>query len=619
MKIILILYFVSLLIGCNFQNEKFESDIKYVQKNRRIISVKNRTYYIDPNIGSDTNIGIEKSMPWKSFKNINKLILTEGNRVEILSSGKFYESLFIIGKGSEENPIEIFFAEGRYDFYPTNALRKKFHISNSNDSPDSLKSIAFYFLDSKNINIKAKNADVIMRGKVIEVCINNCENVYIEGFSFDYSRPTVSEFIVENISDKFADVKVHKDSDYLIQSGKLIWIGEGWQHEANSLWQIFNPKSKEIYRHSIPIEDLHFEEKSKNQLRINFDKNPGFIKRVIYQNRDTFRDYAAVFINESKNITWKNINVYFMHGMGFVNQFSENLIYDSIIVVPRKDSERTSAAWADILHFSSCRGNIEISNSFLSAANDDAINVHGTHLKVTEILSDKKIRVRYMHPQTYGFNAFKSDDSIEFINSMSLLPKSKNIVLNSVMLDEKEIEITFKEKMSKNIQTNDVIENITWSPNFKITNTKITQIPTRGILVTTRGKIIIEYNEFLKTHMSAILIADDANSWFESGYVNDATIFNNKFIECGEPVVNIHPENLKVFDNKYIHKNINVLNNYFQLNNNLAFSVKNSSNILFENNIINSTQIKENQNYVKIENCANAKIVSNYINSTKIN
>ena len=200
----------------------------------------------------------------------------------------------------------------------------------------------------------------------------------------------------------------------------LVWIGEGWQHKAKSLWQSFNPNTQRLRRQNISVNNMRFSELSENKVRIHFDKNPGFTERFIYQNRNTFRDYSAIFMQRSKNIIWENVNIYFMHGMGFVSQFCENITYDSLYVGPRKEKGRTCAAWADILHFSSCKGKLEVKNSYLSAANDDAINIHGTHLRIVDIISKQKINVRFMHPQTFGFDAFQAGDSIEFINSKSL-------------------------------------------------------------------------------------------------------------------------------------------------------------------------------------------------------
>jgi len=87
--------------------------------------------------------------------------------------------------------------------------------------------------------------------------------------------------------------------------------------------------------------------------------------------------------------------------------------------------------------------------------------------------------------------------------------------------------------------------------------------------VTTRRKVLIEDNTFYKTGMYAILIADDALSWYESGAVRDVTIRRNRFIGCGyndapdDYVIAIAPENRKTVDGAFVHHNIRIEDNEF--------------------------------------------------------
>jgi hypothetical protein len=606
-----------LILGCE-TNTLIIND-SYPAANERIVSKENITYYINPVSGSDDNKGTKKEAPWKTFKKVNQLILTKGNRIEVLEPGTFRESLFLIGQGAKENPITIHFAQGKYNFHPENSFKSKFHISNTNDAPDSLKAVAFYLLNSKHVKIEGNSAEIILRGKAIITSLNNCENISIENINFDYKRPTVSEIKVIDTHDLYSDVQIHRDSKYKIVDSTLIWVGEGWKQKAQNYWQVFNPTEQKVERKNIPIREMLFSELTQNQVRIHHKENLGFKKGFIYQNRNTFRDYSAVFMQKSKNILWNNVNVYFMHGMGFVSQFCENITFDTIDVKPRERSGRTCAAWADILHFSGCKGQIKILNSYLSAANDDAINVHGTHLRIIDSISNKKIKVRFMHPQTYGFDAFVVGDSIEFVKAKSLLPFSKNIILGVKKLNEKEIELVLEKKIPNNIEVNDVIENISWTPDVTIRNNKIVHIPTRGILMTTRGKVIIDNNEFNKTHMSGILISDDANSWFESGYVKDVTISNNKFIGCGSPVINIHPENSEIVSDTPVHRNIQIINNEFILGKQITVSAKSTENIKFSNNTIESDSNLNMHKIIRMIACSKIEMENNLLNNKVVN
>ena len=570
-------------------------------------------YYIDPIHGDDSDNGTKINHAWKSFVPVNQRVLASDDRVEVVAPGAFYESLFIIGKGTEKHPIIIHFAPGRYDFYPEHAYQTKFHISNTNDTPDSLKSIAFYFLNSNNIQVKADQAEFIFRGKVMETCINQCENISIDGITFDYKRPTVSEMKVIDVHDHYADVLVHNDSKFEVVDSSLIWLGEGWRYPSPDYWQIFDPKSQTVWRNYLPIQQLKFSQLDENRVRISFDKNPAFKKGLIFQTRNVLRDCAAVFMQRSKNIGWKNTHVYFMHGMGFVSQFCENVSFDSLWVAPRSGSGRTCAAWADILHFSGCKGLIEVKNSFLSAANDDAINIHGTHLRIVEQVSGHQLKVRFMHGQTYGFVAFVAGDEVAFVNEKTLVSYAKNEVTEVKPLSEKEILLTLKDPISSEITENDVLENITWTPDATILNNTITQIPTRGILVTTRGKVKIENNKIIKTRMSGIAIADDAQSWFESGAVTDVCIDNNLFEACGEPVIVIHPENSEIDPEHFVHQNISIQNNQFvQVYKNVLLA-RSTENICFEKNRIDSETNQSINDFLIFDVCHDLKIGNNRI------
>jgi hypothetical protein len=245
----------------------------------------------------------------------------------------------------------------------------------------------------------------------------------------------------------------------------------------------------------------------------------------------------------------------------------------------------------------------------LSAANDDAVNVHGTHLRITGKPSGRTVKVKFMHPQTYGFDPFFKGDSVEFIDSRTLLPYAVNVIEEVKKLNDKEYELKMKNDIQVKTGKNDVLENISRTPSLTVRNTTIKHIPTRGILVTTRRKVLIEENNFIKTVNSAVLIADDARSWYESGYVTDVTIRKNKFIKCGTPVINIHPENRSTEKNRYVHHNIRIENNYFEQDRLPLVYAKSTDNIVFKDNKINYPEQYDTNDIVKLVNCGENDIV----------
>lgn len=570
------------------------------------ISTSNTTYYIDPANGNDNYSGVKKSAAWRTFSMVNELQLLPGDRIEIFP-GSFKQSLILKSRGTEDAPIKVQFAKGRYDFYPDSVFREKYNISNTNASPDSLKAVGILFKNAKNVQVSGEGAEIIYRGKMIEVCIDSSENITISDLHFDYNRSTVSEFTVLDAGNDFADLQIHKDSHYKIEDGNLIWYGEGWTCNTRMLGQELNLETNDVRRLWNPIEGMQFEEISPGFVKAK--GNHKVKKNHVYQLRETFRDYAAVFTRRSKNITWKNIDFYFLHGMGLVSQFYENLTFDSVSIAPESNSGRTTATWADILHFSGCKGKLLIKDCIFNGAHDDAINIHGTYLQIVEKISDKQLKAKFMHKQTYGFMAFNPGDEIDFVDGESYTSHGLNKVKEAVLINPKEILLTLEKRIPDMVDLNDVIENITWTPEVEIRGCHVSRIPKRGFLVATRRKVLIEDNIFLGTHMSAILVAIDANSWYESGFVKDMTIQNNKFIRCAEPVIHIEPRNEKANDR--VHQNITIENNEFVLRNELIVDAKSLKGLTVAGNSIISDKKLDNEKSIKTTDCSSLMIGQN--------
>lgn len=566
---------------------------------------------INPQTGNDQSTGKDSRHAWKTFAPLNRLTLLAGDKVNILAPGDFYQSLIPKAKGTNAAHITINFAPGVYNFYPDGALKKQFQISNTNDVPDGMKAIALYLNNCRFVDIKGRGAKLVMRGKMIETCLDHSENIILDGLTYDYYRPTVSELTVVNTGDHFADLQIHPESKYSIKDSLLTFQCEGWQHKPFWLWQVLDTTTGDLQRTDIAVDSIRYAETGTNQVRAWFKKNPGFKTGLVYQNRDVTRDCSGIFMQRSKNISLKNIHINFMHGMGVVSQFCQNIRMDHISVRPDPASGRTCAAWADILHFSGCRGNIEISNSYLSGANDDAINIHGTYLRVISTTKPQQVLVRFMHNQTYGFDAFIPGDSIAFIHAETLREYSNNVVVQAQKINAKDFLLTLKKTVPASINPTDVIENTTWTPQVWIHHDTVARIPTRGILVTSRRKTLIENTVFLHTHMSAISIADDAASWYESGMVKDFVIRHNQFVQCGEPAIIICPENTR--SDGPVHQNIVISDNRFDLQGTKALSAKNTSGIKFNNNTIKADKPFDIKKGLELKDCADVKVSGNIL------
>lgn len=565
----------------------------------RPLSPGHTTYFINPTAGADTHPGTDRQHPWRSFGPLNQLRLSPGDRVEILAPGSFEQTLLLTGAGTAKEPVEVHFAPGRYDLHPEHAYREAYQISNTNALPDEAKAVAFLLRRAKHFRLSGAGATMVHRGKMIEVCIDHSEDITISDLAFDYHRPTVSEYKVAAVGDGHVDLQIHRDSPYSIDDGKITWQGEGWSHQ-DGLTQQLDLATDEVWRRRDPLKGLKMEEIKPFLVRAHgkTDLKP----QRIYQVRKTERDCAGVFTRRSKDITWKNVHFRFLHGMGLVHQFSENLTFDAVTLAPEKASGRTTSAWADGIHISGCKGKVLVKDCFFSGTHDDPINVHGTHLRVVERLPDQQVKVRFMHKQTFGFLAFNPGDDIEFVHTDTLATYGPNTVTEAKMLNPKELLLTLKHPLPAEFRENDAMENITWTPAVEIRGCTMERIPTRGFLLTTRRPVLVEDNTFLATRMSGIRIENGATGWCESGCVRNLTIRNNKFIRCAEPVIHIDPQN--TVPNNAVHQNIRIENNEFVLRRKSIIKAKSTKGLHFTGNTIRATEELDDASTILTKDCA---------------
>lgn len=500
-----------------------------------------------------------------------------------------------------DGPVTLKLAKGAvYNISRKESFKYPYHISNTTsykENPDPTKHIGIYFKNLKNLTLDGQGAKIITHGEMTSVVIDNCENILLKNFTITAADPTVAEIKILEKDDKGFIFIVNHPTEFALEDGIFYFKGDGWIFGDGGFLtslpqyaQVYYPDINVTKRCPYPLKNYNKIEKlGERVVRMEFENVPDVNPGEIYQLRHGIRNEAAGFINRSKNVSLENIDLNFLGNFGIVGQFSENLTYDNIKCQPDPDSERTNAGFADFIQMSGCKGKIIIKNSKFEGSQDDPINIHGTYLKVINSDSINNLVIRYSHGQTYGFDPFIEGDEIEIINRHTLIPIDKTT--RHITKIEKIDDYNYKLELDKDIPVlperlsyeDWAVENITWTPEVEIRNNYFARTPTRGILISTRGKSIIEDNTFLRIPMASILVSDDARNWYESGPVKDLTIRNNTFIECSNPVISISPE-IEIYDQP-VHKNILIESNKFIGNNDNFFKISGADNIIIRNNI----------------------------------
>ena len=503
-----------------------------------------------------------------------------------------------------------------YNLHRESSSQIVYHISNTaseKENPDQTKHIGLWLKGLKNVTIDGQGARFVTHGEMTSFVIDQCENITLRNFTVTASDPTVPELTVTEVGSNFMTVRIHPQSRYTVKDGHFAFVGDNWTL-SDGIAQSYDKEKDITWRSWSPLPDLRKAiELEPNLLRFIYDNPPQAKPGTVFQMRDGIRDQACGLIQYSKNITLDGVHLAFLGNFGIVGQMAENITYRNLTFEPEAGSGRTCAGFADFVQMSGCKGKITIENSRFLGAHDDPINIHGTHLAVTGYPASNQIAVKYMHHQTYGFQSFLPGNEIEFIDPHSLMSLAPAKVKKAEMKNEREILLTLDRNIPQNIREIKelVVENVTYTPEVLIRGNYFARIPTRGILVSTRRKVLIENNTFFRMQMSGILIADDARSWFESGMARDVTIRNNNFIECGGPVILIAPENDR--NEGYVHRNIAITNNRFQLTGTDAVSAKSVDGLKITDNLFLTPKAFTLEDLIKTRECKDVTIDGNII------
>ena len=233
---------------------------------------------------------------------------------------------------------------------------------------------------------------------------------------------------------------------------------------------------------------------------------------------------------------------------------------------------------------------------------DDAINVHGTYLRVTRRMDDHTLHARYMHPQAWGFKWGEPGDSVQFVESERMETVGNHIhTIRSIKpIDQptetgaKVFEITFADTLPAEISEAGKygMENLTWTPEVVFADNIVRNNRARGALFSTPRRVVCENNLFDHPHGTAILLCGDCNGWYETGACKEVTIRNNTFVNAlagsyqfTNAVISIYPE-IPDLDGqeRLFHSGIVVEDNLFEIFDHPLLYAKSTDGIIFRNN-----------------------------------
>lgn len=543
----------------------------------------------------------------------------------------------IKSKKSPDEQVLLEFQKGKYNFHPEGAITRKYFISNHDQ--DNPKIVGIELDNFKNITLDGNGAEFIFHGRMIPLAIIESTNVKVKNLSIDFDKPQITQVkVLEN--DTIEGSIVFETApwvNYKIKDSIFYNYGEGWEMQPVS-GIAFEGSTKHIIFNSgdIKVGTKGVYELSPGRIKSHDWKNKKLIPGTVIAMRRGYRPAPGIFVHKGKDMYFENVKVHYSEGMGLIAQLTENIYMDGFSVCLKgKDDPRYFTAQADATHFSGCKGVIVSKNGLYEGMMDDAINVHGTYLKMIKKLDDRTVIARYMHGQSYGFDWGNIQDTVQFIQSKTMdLWDAKNTISAITVLKNnaddpiREFKIEFSKPLGAEIDPAKLdigIENLTWTPSVVFTGNTIRNNRARGALFSTPKPTLVANNLFDHTSGSAIVLCGDSNGWYETGSCRDITIRDNTFINAltsmyqfTNAVISIYPEipDLKG-QQKYFHSGIKIEGNTFETFDQPVLYAKSVDGITFRNNKIKTNTkypaYHRNQNRVLFERVISAELSNNKV------
>lgn len=531
--------------------------------------------------------------------------------------------------------VVLRFPVGRYNFHENGSDVREYYISNHDQ--DNPKKVGIALEDMKNLTIDGQGSEFVFYGRMIPVSLLRSENCVLKNFSIDFEQPHIAQVqVIENDPEKGITFEPASWVDYRISKDSVFeGLGEGWTMRYS--WGIaFDGKTKHVVYNTSDIgcpTKGAFEVAPRRICSPKW-KDARLVPGTVVAMRGWGRPTPGIFMSHDINTSLLNVKVHYAEGMGLLAQLCEDITLDGFGVCLKGDNDpRYFTTQADATHFSGCKGKIISKNGLYEGMMDDAINVHGTYLKVIKRVDDHTLIGRYMHDQSWGFEWGRPGDDVQFVRSETMeLIGNQNQITAIRPYDKNEISgarefgITFKDPIDPTINEKSGfgIENLTWTPEVLFAGNTIRNNRARGTLFSTPKKTVVEDNLFDHTSGTAILLCGDCNGWFETGACRDVTIRRNRFINAltnmfqfTNAIISIYPEipNLKD-QQKYFHGGkdggIVIENNEFDTFDAPILYAKSVDGLIFRNNVIKTnTEFKPfhwNKNRFLLERVTNVKI-----------
>ena len=528
----------------------------------------------------------------------------------------------------EKGDFQLSFEKGEYHFYPEFAYAEYHAVTNHDNS---YKSFAFPIKDMKNVEIDGNGSKFIFHGVITPFLVMNSSNIVMHDLTIDWEEPFyIQGKVLSSTGKESMEMEFTGFSKYSLDGSIPVLENNGQKQYFLGENMVFDPKTSAVIYNASDylMPDARTAKVTAEKINGNIYRiNGRFVERpaptgsiyVFKGPNGNNRLVPAIHICGSEKFSAKHINIHHAGGMGVIAEKSSDIHLNNVNVCLEKGTDRIVTTTADATHFCNCRGKLIVENCLFENMLDDAINVHGTYLKVEKIKDSRTLIARTNHPQQHGFEFAQKGDKIQIVSKGTILPVKTVRVKKVKIINQTFTELTFDQDIKDIVKPGDGLENITWYPELIFKNNIVRNNRARSVLISSGKKAIIE-NNFFSSMMTSILFEGDLDYWFESGAVSDVIIRNNTFGDScyggrKASIIWINPHVKEMPENEYYEKNIIIENNVFNTFDRSILDAKSVNGLVFKNNTIKPSDtylpLYPELPEIKIEHCSSLELTDN--------
>lgn len=462
--------------------------------------------------------------------------------------------------------------KGVYHFHEGGALKRHFHISN-HDQP-LWHPVSIPIVDQRDITIDGQGSLFLFHGTVLPMLIQDSSDIRIRGLALDYAIPHHAEGRIVSIAADGYVVEIDpRKHPHQCEDGWFTFHGDGWRARDGGFGIVFSGQTGEIVAGT---SDFNFRGPARgvapNRYHVGKDLSGSGIRPgdSLTFRLGAARPHPAITLYRAHRVELQETKVHSSHGMGLLAQRSSEIRILGGGFYPRKETGRIFSTAADATHFSNCRGRVVIENARFEGMMDDAINVHATCLRIDSMPDERTAILSYRHSQSIGFETILPGERVRVIRARTLEPGEPMPVEWVRRIDNRTLEIRAATPWPHGTVVGDAVESADWHPAVVFRGNTVRHNRARGALFTTPEPVLVEGNIFDTIAGSAILLAGDANGWFESGACRDVVIRKNLFrnnltsrFQFTEAILSFYPEIPESGGAAY-HRNIRIEDNEFE-------------------------------------------------------